>query len=287
MRVCVVCVLRVRLATVQQQSRSKVVWTTSMRVLTLHVYINMHMYDMCAMICDGCVVAYATTTIYCCTSIIMFKVNNSAQQERSYPAEYYQVLVSLARFPPTYAVTAVIPACPCSSTCVTPGISRHTYLEGEPCNIYLSLHIYHGVPLGALPSGYNIRRLCVCPLEKMCVMSLALRILEPTIFFPQIMPDEHPPTPPALITLPILAKFQLVWRLLCDAALFPCCLVDHTLRPSLYYLEVGPCSTRPKRVPSHILEPRSYPGRGKMPFRRPGTRVPVFLPGTRVPGICV
>ena len=65
MRVCVVCVLRVRLATVQQQSRSKVVWTTSMRVLTLHVYINMHMYDMCALICDGCVVAYATTTIYC------------------------------------------------------------------------------------------------------------------------------------------------------------------------------------------------------------------------------
>ena len=37
--VCVVCVLRVRTATIQQQSHSKFVWTTSMRVLTLHIYI--------------------------------------------------------------------------------------------------------------------------------------------------------------------------------------------------------------------------------------------------------
>ena len=34
---------------------------------------------------------------------------------------------------------------------------------------------------------------------------------------------------PALITLPSLAKFQLVWRHLCDFVLFPSCLVEDTL----------------------------------------------------------
>ena len=51
---------------------------------------------------------------------------------------------------------------------------------------------------------------------------------EPTMLFSQTMPDEHPPTPPpsrwpALITLPTLAKFQLVWcRLCCAVSLLPC-----------------------------------------------------------------
>ena len=56
------------------------------------------------------------------------------------------------------------------------------------------------------------------------------------VFFPQTMLDEHPPTPPpsrwlfiALITLPTLAKFQLVWRRFCDVVLFSSCLVEHTL----------------------------------------------------------
>ena len=45
-------------------------------------------------------------------------------------------------------------------------------------------------------------------------------------------PDERPLTPPpcrwpALITLPTLSKFQLVWRHLCDVVLFPSCLVKH------------------------------------------------------------
>ena len=49
----------------------------------------------------------------------------------------------------------------------------------------------------------------------------------------QTKPDEHPPTPPpcrwpALITLPTLAKFQLVWRRLCYV-LFRSCLFEHTL----------------------------------------------------------
>ena len=51
----------------------------------------------------------------------------------------------------------------------------------------------------------------------------------------QTTPDGHPPTPPScrwpsLITLPTLAKFQLVWRRLCDVVLFrSSCLFEHTL----------------------------------------------------------
>ena len=57
---------------------------------------------------------------------------------------------------------------------------------------------------------------------------------EPTLLISQTAPDEHPPTPPpcrwpALITLPTLAKLQLVWGRLCDVVLFLSCLVEHTL----------------------------------------------------------
>ena len=34
----------------------------------------------------------------------------------------------------------MLPSCPFSSTCVTPGISRHTHPEGEPC-IYVSIDV--------------------------------------------------------------------------------------------------------------------------------------------------
>ena len=50
---------------------------------------------------------------------------------------YYQILFSLARFPPKYAVTTAVtsntvwPAC-LFSTCATKGIKRHTH-EGKPC----------------------------------------------------------------------------------------------------------------------------------------------------------
>ena len=57
----------------------------------------------------------------------------------------------------------------------------------------------------------------------------------------QKTPDEHPPTPPpcrwpALITLPILAKFLLVGRRRCDVVLFrsPACS-STLLRPSVHY----------------------------------------------------
>ena len=36
---------------------------------------------------------------------------------------------------------AVLPSCPFSSTCVTPGISRHTHPEGNlVCPYYIMLH---------------------------------------------------------------------------------------------------------------------------------------------------
>ena len=44
---------------------------------------------------------------------------------------------------------------------------------------------------------------------------------------------------PALITLPTLAKFPLVWRRLCDVMLFPSCLVEHTLTATSALLSRG------------------------------------------------
>ena len=74
------------------------------------------------------------------------------------------------------------------------------------------------------PSGYS---------KSVCVR-LHSENSEPTMFS-QTTPDEKKPTPPpcrwpALITLPTLAKFQIVWRRICDVVLFPSsCLVEHTL----------------------------------------------------------
>ena len=54
------------------------------------------------------------------------------------------------------------------------------------------------------------------------------------VVIPPSLSPSHPPTPPpcrwpSLITLPTLAKFQLVWRRLCDVELFCSCLFEHTL----------------------------------------------------------
>ena len=67
------------------------------------------------------------------------------------------------------------------------------------------------------------------------VFSHALRNSEPTRWFSQTMPDEHPTTPPpwrwpALFTLRTPTKFQLVWRRLCDDVLFrSSCLFELTI----------------------------------------------------------
>ena len=60
------------------------------------------------------------------------------------------------------------------------------------------------------------------------------------MLFSQLTPDEHPPTPPpcrwlALVTFCTLAKFQLVWRRLCDVLFPSSCLFEHTFT-SVYAL---------------------------------------------------
>ena len=72
---------------------------------------------------------------------------------------------------------------------------------------------------GGFPSGHS-KRTCAC-------VRLHSEISEPNMLISRTRHDEHPPTAPscqwpALITLPTLAKFQLVWRRLCDVALFRC-----------------------------------------------------------------
>ena len=57
---------------------------------------------------------------------------------------------------------------------------------------------------------------------------------EPKMLILQTTPDEHPPMLPpcrwpALITLPTLGKFHLVWCRLCDIVLFRSSLFEHTL----------------------------------------------------------
>ena len=79
---------------------------------------------------------------------------------------------------------------------------------------------------------------------------------EPTMLFSRTTPDGHPPMPPpcrwpALITLPTLAKFELVWRRRCDVALFPSCLVEHIFTAGCVLLEYQ--TGRKYSVHSYIL----------------------------------
>ena len=152
--VCVyafVCVLRVGTATVQQQSHSKFVWTTSPGVLTLHIICYAYVCVVCSMIRKHA--AWATTC--CCTSIIMFELNNSTEQDRSscWPlipgtmnSLFDQYSSPCSTFLPTQAVATVLPACPYFSTCVTPGISRPTHPEGAPCTWYVYMIHIRGEP---------------------------------------------------------------------------------------------------------------------------------------------
>ena len=58
------------------------------------------------------------------------------------------------------------------------------------------------------------------------------------------------------------------------------------LGPGTWYeqVEIGPSEYPPWTGTRQFLEIGPYPTRRVMPFRRPGTRSPVFAPGTRVPG---
>ena len=118
------------------------------------------------------------------------------------------------------------------------------------------------VPLPSWLFEYTLTAVCVLPeyrsgrniryIRTFCALLNFLYIFDPTcivsrsgwnstarmprrIVSPLVLPDEQPPTPtprrwPALIPLPTLAKFHLVWRRLCDVVLFPSSrLFEHTL----------------------------------------------------------
>ena len=92
-------------------------------------------------------------------------------------------------------------------------------LNNPPCNSPNYLFILHPI----------FERVHVCP--------PALRKLRTYDSHSQTMPDEHLPAPPpsrwrALIASPPLAKFQLVWRRLCEALLSSSSLARQT-NPSL------------------------------------------------------
>ena len=64
--------------------------------------------------------------------ILMFKLSNSNQQELLLSCCFFDHASSKIN----KVWLLLLPSCPFSSTCVTPGISRHTHPKGEPC-IYM------------------------------------------------------------------------------------------------------------------------------------------------------
>ena len=103
---------------------------------------------------------------------------------------------------------------------------------------------------------------------------------EPTFFFSNDA-YEHPPTPPptrrsALITLPTLAKLQVVWRRLCGV-LIPSCLVKHGLTDALLLIEYYFYVTR---IAPSILQLRSM-GRPSLP----SSALPRFVPRPFLPPV--
>ena len=106
----------------------------------------------------------------------------------------------------------------------------------------------------AFPRGYS---------KSVCVSAWTQKTPNLQYFFSQMTPDEHPPTPPpsrcpALITLPTLAKFQLVWHRLCAVVPFPssCLVPAHPCgRVSATHYQTG----RNCNVYSFILWPSKCP----------------------------
>ena len=110
------------------------------------------------------------------------------------------------------------------NVCVCVCVRLHSETPESLCILFRSIEASKG-----LPSGYS-KSVCLY----VCV-DLHPESSEPTMLISQTTPNEHPSTLlpsrwPAFITLPALAKFQLVWRRLCDAVLFrSSCLFEHTL----------------------------------------------------------
>ena len=107
------------------------------------------------------------------------------------------------------------------------------------CGLMPAEYIISSVHLSGLPRSHLRHYMChsssrtPADIRSVCVRRHS-ESSEPTLLFSQTTPDEHPPTPPpsrwpALVTLPHLAKFQLVWRRVRDVGLFASCLFEHTL----------------------------------------------------------
>ena len=81
----------------------------------------------------------------------------------------------------------------------------------------------------------RIGRNIIC-IRRCCDHIDVLHIFDQTcIVGPPLLSPPHPPTPqpsrwPALTTLPVFAKFQLVWRRLCEAVRLSSSLVGHNHR---------------------------------------------------------
>ena len=120
---------------------------------------------------------------------------------------------------------------------------------------------------------------------------LALRKLRTYDFVFQTTPDAYPETQPpcrwpALITLPTLVMFHLVWRRLCEiVVLFPSCRVKHGLTETSLIIEyrfqvtrVAPSTLQP-RSKGRPSRPPPYLASPLLPFLlRPLCRAPSFLP---------
>ena len=94
---------------------------------------------------------------------------------------------------------------------------------------------------GSIPLEAKLLKASTAGIRKVCVRPPALRKLR--TYDADFSNDGHPPTPPpcrwpALITLPTLAKFQLVW-----APPLCCCAVPFLL-PVRVHPYGRPCTTR-------------------------------------------
>ena len=96
------------------------------------------------------------------------------------------------------------------NACIPYPLSYRTDLALYSSLALISLYSFRSLVSKGFPTGYS----------KSLYVRLHSENSEPTMFS-QTTPDEHPPTRSpcrwsALITPPTLAKFQLVWRRLCD-----------------------------------------------------------------------
>ena len=80
----------------------------------------------------------------------------------------------------------MLPSCPFSSTCVTPGISRHTHYEGEPFICILAVAVGYTYPC----KSSLVRRVSLVPVFQDYKCSASTHIINPTQVQPRYPPPE-------------------------------------------------------------------------------------------------